>query len=279
MAEQDTPKTADAEVQPEPQPDALAESSADYDNYQPPEKQRSPIWRKVAIVGATLVVLTAVASGVYWFVIREKPASQPAKTSETSQGENAASQAASQITTKTKHYVSQNFRLEFDYPEDWSAGEDNAEQITLLSPDLKMTSTEGKPIIGQVEFSIRPSGAKVAGIDGGKATAVRDSLKIDYAKPTSAQRASTYVSLLRYGDTAESLDGVFITGDLGYQKDQNVLKADIDKVNPIINFDFYLCPDSGCVEVSGISGIGIATWDNTGISEPILDMLKSLVIN
>lgn len=262
-------------------PDKLAGSSADYANYQPPQKQRSPIWRKLAIVGAAIVVLFAIVGAVYWFVLREKTPIQTADTAQNSQSGSQLAQADSQITTKTKHYVSQNFRLEFDYPEDWFAGQDNAEQITLLSPDLKLKDTDNKDVVGQISLSIQSNGLKIPGVEGDGAVASRASTKINYVKPTSAQRDSTYISFLRFSESqsAQALDGVFITGDLGYQKDQNVLSADIEKVNPIIYLNFYLCPNTGCIEVSGVYGIGLATWDNPNISGPLTKMLESLVIN
>jgi hypothetical protein len=84
---------------------------------------------------------------------------------------------------------------------------------------------------------------------------------------------------LRYADNTEGLDAIYITGDLGYAKDQNVPEADIQKVDPIISIEFYLCPDSGCVEVSGVSGIGVETWEDESVSTPLTSMLESLVIN
>src|SRR3990167_8611147 len=270
----------------EPQPDPQIRSSADYANYQPPGKQRRPIWRKLAIAGGALILLVAVAGGVYWFVIREKPASQPAGTAETAQDGSQLASAASQITAKTKHYVSQNFRLEFDYPEDWTASEETSGSsetqptVVILSPDLKLKDTTGKDVVGQILFSIRTPNDKLQGLDAG-ATAVRNSEKITYAKPTQVQRDSTYISFLHYATSTEpnTLDAVYITGDLGYQKDQDVPKLDIEKVDPIISFEFYLCPNSGCEGVSGVSGISVSTWDNPSISGPLTNMLKSLTIN
>ena len=273
-------------VQPtETQTDDQSGSSADYANYQPPQKQRSPIWRKLAIAGGALILLVAVAGGVYWFIIREKSVSQPAGTTETAQDGIQLAPAADQITTKTKHYVSQNFRLEFDYPEDWTANEETSGSsetqptVVILSPDLKLKDTTGKDVVGQILFSIRTPNDKLQGLDAG-ATAVRNSEKITYAKPTQVQRDSTYISFLHYATSTEpnTLDAVYITGDLGYQKDQDVPKLDIEKVDPIISFEFYLCPNSGCVEISGVSGIGVSTWDNPNISGPLTKMLQSLTI-
>lgn len=259
--------------------EAAPSSTADYANYEPPDKRRNPIWRKLAIGLVALVVLLSLAGAAYWFIKNRQSTNEPASNADTVQNGNQLAQAASQITAKTKHYVSQNFRLEFDYPEDWTASDDNSEEISVLSPDIKLTSTEGQPVIGQIYFRVRANGQKLQGLEGGNATAVRASVKIAYTKPTQVQRDSTYISLLRYAGTMEGLDGVYITGDLGYQKDQAIPEIDIEKVNPIISIEFYRCPDSGCVEVSGINGIGVASWDDKNISGPLESMLKSLVIN
>jgi hypothetical protein len=276
------PPEQPAEPQPEPHPDTQAGSSADYANYQPPQKQRrlKPNWRKLGIVGAVVVVLFAIVGAVYWFVLREKPTSQPTGTNQTEQTGSQLAPAAEQVTTKTKHYVSQNFRLEFDYPEDWTASEDNTEAITVLSTDLKLRDASSKDVVGQVYFRIRSHTQKLDGLDAGNATAVRNSEKISYTKPTEVQRDSTYISFLRYSTSTEAntLDAMYITGDLGYQKDQDVPKLDIEKVDPVISFEFYLCPNSGCVEISGVTGIGISTWDNPNISGPLKSMLQSLTI-
>ena len=267
----------------EAQPDKQADSSADYADYQPPQKQRKlkVNWRKLGMVGGVFVILTVIAGGVYWFVIKKEPNTQTTDTNQTEQTGGQLAPAADQITTKTKHYVSQNFRLEFDYPEDWTASEDNAEAITVLSTDLKLKDAAGKDVVGQVYFRIRSHTQKLEGFDSGNATAVRNSEKISYTKPTEVQRDSTYISFLRYSTSTEAntLDAVYITGDLGYQKDQDVPKLDIEKVDPIISFELYLCPNSGCEEVSGVSGIGVSTWDNPSVSGPLTNMLKSLTIN
>ena len=252
-----------------------ARSTADYAEYQKPQKQRSPIWKKLGLSLLIIVLLAGLAAGGYWFFKNRKSSDKQAETSQTAK----TAAPAQTITTETKKYDSENFKLSFDYPGNWTASEDNSEEIKVLSPDLKLKGTEGNDVTGQILFRVRASGQKLPGLDSGNAVAVLDSEKIAYAQPTEVQRASTYISFLRYADNTEGLDAIYITGDLGYDKDQDVLEADIKKVDPIISIEFYLCPDSGCVEVSGVSGVGAETWEDESVSAPLTNMLESLVIN
>ncbi|MBI2007801.1 hypothetical protein HYS85_00990, partial [Candidatus Saccharibacteria bacterium] len=198
---------------------------------------------------------------------------------ESAQTAQNSTPAAAKITTETKKFESVNFKLSFDYPGNWTASEDNADEINVLSPDLKLKGVDGKDVTGQIYFRIRAKGQKLEGLDGGSATAILNSEKIAYTSPTQVQRASTYISFLRYAGGSEGLDAIYITGDLGYEKDQTVLKTDIEKVDPIISIEFYLCPNSGCVELSGVYGIGVETWTDENIADSLGNMLKSLVIN
>jgi hypothetical protein len=252
-----------------------ARSTADYAEYQKPKKQRNPKWKKLGIALLIIIILAGMTAGGYWLLNNRKSSD---KQSETSQTAKSAAPAQT-ITTETKHYDSESFKLSFDYPGNWTAGEDNAEEIKVLSPDLKLKGTDGSDVTGQILFRIRASGQKLPGLDSGNAIAILASEKIAYAQPTEVQRASTYISFLRYADNTDGLDAIYITGDLGYDKDQEVPEADIQKVDPIISIEFYLCPDSGCVEVSGVSGIGVETWQDETISTPLTNMLESLVIN
>lgn len=252
-----------------------ARSTADYAEYHKPGKQRSPKWRKFGLGLLILLIIAGLAAGGYWFAKNRNSSG----TGQTSQTAKNASPPPAAINTETKKYESDSFKLSFDYPGDWTASDDNPDEIKVLSPDLQLKGTDGKDVTGQILFRIRAKGQKLTGLDSGNAVAVLDSEKIAYANPTEVQRASTYISFLRYADNTEGLDAVYITGDLGYTKDQEIPEADIQNVEPIISIEFYLCPDSGCVEVSGVSGIGVETWQDDSISTPLTNMLESLVIN
>lgn len=255
-------------------------STADYADYEKPQKPRNPMWgklgRKVGIGLAVLVLVIALGGGGYWFIKIRGAEPKPASSPQSAQQPN---DAASQITTETKKFESANFKLSFDYPGNWTASEDNPEEISVLSRGIKMKDADGKDVTGQVYFRVRAKGQKLQGFDKGDATAVIASEKIAYTTPSQVQRASTYISFLRYADNSAGLDAIYITGDLGYEEGQTIPKADIEKVDPIISIEFYLCPNSGCMELSGVYGIGVETWSNEDIKLALENMLKSLTIN
>jgi hypothetical protein len=257
-------------------------STGDYADYQKPQKPRNPIWgklkpgRKLGIGLAILVLVAALAAGGYWFYKNRKSDNKPEQTAQTNQ---TSTEAAAGISGEIETFESTNFNLSFDYPADWTASEDSAEEISVLSPGLKLKGADGKDVTGQIYFRISAKGQPLQGFESGNAIAVLDSQKIAYANPTQAQRASTYISFLRYADNSQGLDAVYITGDLGYETDQDILKTDIEQVDPIVSIEFYLCPESGCEELSGVYGIGEQTWENENISVPLTNMLESLVIN
>lgn len=232
-------------------------------------------WRRLLLIFGVLVLLAGAGASVYWFFLRNK--SDTAKPSEASQQNTA--QPASKIATTSKHFVSQNFRLELDYPTDWTAPADNNQTLTFLSPDIQLKSSDGQTVNGQILLTIQAKNLKLPGLDGGNALAARDSKKIDYLRPSQVQRASTYISFLRYASSASGLDGVYITGDNGYQKDQAIPKVDIEKVDPIIYISFSKCPKKGCIEVGAALSIQAEMWDDPNFSGPLENMLKSLVIN
>jgi len=250
-----------------------ARSTAEYADYEKPQKQRNPIWKKLGIIVAVLILVAGLAAGGYFLYKNRKSTDKSAENEQTAQN---AAPAAETITTETKHYESVNFKLTFDYPGNWTASEDNPVLIDVLSPGIKLKDVDGKDVTGQIYLRIRSHDKPVLEAD---ATSLRDSEKIAYSTPSQSQRASTYISFLRYSGNTESLNAIYITGDLGYEKDQNIPEVDIQKVDPIISIDFYLCPNSGCEGVSGVYGISEEVWNDEDISVPLTNMLESFVIN
>ena len=272
------PKSPEVEAPPAEEQDyqEAAKSTADYADYEKPQKQRNPIWKKLSIGLAALVLIAALAAGGYWFYKNRKSTDKPSGDTQTTQ---PTAQAADTITTETKKYESANFKLSFDYPGNWFAGEDNAEEISVLSTDLKLKGVDGQDVVGQILLRIQAKGQKLSIGDPGSATAVLPSERITYANPTEVQRASTFITFVRYAQNTKGLDGIYITGDLGYEKDQQVPSSDVEKVDPVISIELYLCPNSGCVEVSGVYGISEEVWNDEDISVPLTNMLESFVIN
>lgn len=223
--------------------------------------------KKLLVYLAVLIILAAAAGAVYKFVIKSKPAA-PAKQAQTTQAK-----PAELIESTTKHYESPNFYLSLDYPANWAVSDNSGDKLTVSSPELKLKSAAGQKVDGQIVLTITQKGQNLASFVAGNAVAVLDSEKINYTKPTSTQRASTYLSFLQYAKTTASgaLDGIYVTGNLGYQRQQDVPKTDIAGVDPEIIVVFK----SGSQPLS----IASSSWNDVQLSAPIKKMLASLAIN
>jgi hypothetical protein len=271
------------EPQDEQDPNSVPpESTADYANYQKPEKPKlvkTPSvktpnlnFKKFLKIILILALIVGIAAAAYMVFFKAKPAKAPTKsTSSSSSSQSAANE--SDISTATKHYDSNNFNLGFDYPEDWKVSDvDGSGKLTVTSPTTQLKDTSGQSVSGQIVMVIRDKTQKLTEFDKGSATAVKDSEKIAYTKPSQTQRASTYISFLSYASSTSSggFNGIYITGDNGYQKDQTVPMADINKVDPVINITF--------LKDGTPMSIAISSWNDTNFSDPLKAMLQSLSI-
>jgi hypothetical protein len=260
--------------------EAAGHSTADYANYEPPKKERNPTWRKVLIVLTAVVILAGLATGAYFFIKNRDSGKAEKEPTASTQTEETAPPATSQISTTTKNYSSANFNLSFDYPDDWKVT-DSGGVLTVKSPATSLKDAGGQQTNGQIVMTIRAKDQKLTEFDEGAAMASRQSVKIDYTKPTQSQRGSTYESFLAYfgSDSGTVLDGVYITGDSGYTKGQSIPKDDVLKVEPVISITFFACTSGQCTEKTTPIGIAASSWDDKSFSGPLEAMLKSLSIN
>jgi hypothetical protein len=264
---------------------AMNDTEGEYDDYerhaQAYKKTNKHIVRKMLITAGAVLLLGAIAFGVYALFLKDdgKKATDDNSHNQNNSQSSQTSQT-DEITTKTEHYVSNGFLLEFDHPEDWTVTETTGSgQLSAQSPALQFESASGETITGQIVFKIRDKQQPLPEFDNGNAAAVRESEKIAYLKPSSAQRGSTYLSFLRYANSGDGLDGVYITGDYGYQKDQAIPKADFTPVDPIISLTFVQCADNSCGGEGTAAAISEETWQNAGFNKPLKAIFQSLTIN
>jgi len=244
----------------------------------PQPKKPKRKWPKVLTwTLLALVLLGGIGGGVYWQFFRNKPAT----TTQTPTTEsNTQAPTNNKIATATKHHDSTNFSLSFDYPEDWTVTDEDGDMLTVTSPTLQLKDATGESVNGQIVLTITQKGQKLQAFEEGNATAVRKSEKIAYTKPTPAQRANTYLSFLRYATTAstDTLDGIYITGDYGYQVDQAIPKVDAAKLDPLVTVTFKKCSNNTCDTAEPL-GVASSSWDDAAFATPIKKMLKSLTFN
>ena len=262
-----------------------ATSEDDYDDYVGQTTPRSPsrhVIRTILRICLVLVLVVVIGFGAYWFFIKKDSKAGTNKNSGNTSQQPQQTNAEDIITAETEHYASTGFMLEFDYPADWKVTETTGDgKLTVRSPSLQLEGADGRPVTGQVMLTIRNKQQALPEFDKGNAVAVRESEKIAYTKPSSVQRGSTYLSFLNYASsTAEdSLDGLYITGDIGYQKDQAIPKADFTPVDPVINVAFVKCTDSSCDGEGTATGISTSMWEKGSFAKPIKAMLQSLTIS
>ena len=255
--------------------EAASHSTADYAKFMPQLKPQKKWPRVVGWVLLALIALAVLGAGGYWLANR-KPAVKPAESQQ-----HTNSQSSSKITSSTKPYTSNNLNLSFNYPENWTVADSGSGKLTVTSPVMQLTDASGQSQTGEIILTIQnESSADFSAFKQGNAVAVLNSQKITYAKPTSTQRADTYISFLQYASTAGggALDGVYITGNAGYQKGQAIPEVDITKVDPVVTVTFAKCANTGCSGSTMPLSISSSMWSNASFSAPIGDMLKSLAI-
>jgi hypothetical protein len=224
-----------------------------------------------------IVVLTAGAGFAGWyFLLREKTPATGAKSTDSNTSQQATSSSATD--TATKHYESPNFHLELDYPQDWIVT-DSTTKLSIVSPATQLKAATGTKQNGQMTLTIQNKQVSTPAFKAGNALAVHASEKIAYAKPSPTQRANSYLSFLGYADsTAKGLDGVYVTGDNGYQVGQAIPQVDIAKADPLITVTFTACSDSKCAAAGKPMTLAAEVWDDATFAKPIKAMLQSLIV-
>jgi hypothetical protein len=231
-------------------------------------------------IGFTLVAvcLLLVAAGVYWFALKPKPS----KTPVANPAANSVSKQSATAETKleTEHHESPNFNLGFDFPKGWKVSDiSGSGKLTATSTVVKLKDHSGI-YNGQIVMTIRDKSQKLTEFEKGNATSIIGSEKITYKKPSETQRGSTYISFLNYASSEEpQIDGIYITGDAGYEKQQSIPSTDITKIDPLINVTFLKCSDNSCSGTPTASGVSAEEWEiNKDFSKPIKTILQSLNI-
>lgn len=232
-------------------------------------------WLKALI---TVVVIAALAGAVFWFMDKKAGDAQNQKQSTAQQAQ--PQEDTSQEPAAPKHYDSAAFNLGFDHPENWKVTE-GAGKLMVASPATKLRTASGT-VDAQVIFMVQSKQASLPGFSKGNGIATRTSEKIAYAKPTPNQRAQTHLTFVsNAGAATVGIDNVFVTGDLGYQKDQTVPQADIIQGDPLVSIFFARCQNDACATDPTTTRVTIAdsAWnDNSAVIKAVKAVLTSLSI-
>ncbi len=229
-----------------------------------------------------LIVLltTAGATAGWYFWLRNVPKTMPGTAEKAQQTVPAPAPKPAEVAEPVETHTSAAFQLQFDYPKTWKVVEAADNKITATSPATKLKTAAGSTQNGQIVMTIRFKQASLPEFKDGNARAVLESEKIAYAKPSQSQRASTYISFLKYAaTTAKGVDGVYVTGDNGYQKDQDIPLTDIAKADPLITITFFSCADATCSPATRPPvALAPGAWQDAAFSKPLKDILQSIVV-
>lgn len=235
--------------------------------------KRKRMWLRVVLIVLAVLVL----AGAGYFIW--KGWNKPARTTSTPHVVSTNNQAPTAQTVKTKLYSSTNFNLGFDYPETWNVADDGSGKLTATSPVQQLKDAGGKTVNGRVVLTIQNNQTALPDFKAGNAVAAITSEKLSYAKPTQDQRAQTYISFLNYaGSKGNGLDGIYITGDNGYQVGQAIPQADVVKTDPLITVTFTQCADTACSSGGTALTVAPSMWNDSGFNTLIKTTLASLAI-
>lgn len=262
----------DLQVPPE---DEENSSVAEYVSHITPvqkQKQRRRNRKRLLIALLVLLIVGAVAG---YFLTKKPSSNEQTPSNQSAQPE--ATEPEEELVTTTEHYTSSAFRLSLDYPSNWSVND--KEGLTFVSPKLKLANAEGQEGDSLVVIMVRSKGSRVNEIEGDTITALKASEKIAYTTPSANQRAETYLTFASHL-SPKGLDGIYITGDNGYEKDAFVPKSDLMLSDPMINVSFYACQDTKCdLKTAQPTGVQLDQWKTNKYLNQVLDILKSITVS
>ncbi len=248
-------------------------------NYQPKAKLKKSKWWVWLIV--ILIVLGALSAWAYssYKGIKVKPSHHVAKLQPLSASSSTPAPAATPSTPAfpTSSYSSTNYKASFSYPSSWTVVDSGSAPLNIISPTMNIVGANGQTVSGQIEFTVAKQGSIPPAFTS-TSVAVLTSQKIAFNKPAPTQAADTYISFVQYPSTTVrgGLDGIYVTGNYGYQKYQNIPSSNIATIDPFVDITFFSCANSSC-PVASRQPLTIASsdWSDTSFSTPILYILKS----
>lgn len=251
-----------------------------YINSQKPtrtEKRRPLIW---LVIGSIVVILIIIGSLIYFHV--SKTHSKNHKSQSNHQrviSKSPRNQQAPKISTPTTSYTSGVFNLSVKYPTNWTVIAQGNSSLSIYSPPMSLTEDTGKNVKGKIDFSIFNQG-QIPAAFGSYSVAVLDSQDISFQTPTTNQAAQTYISFVQYPATnvKGGLDAIYVTGNNGFVKDQDITTAQVNQVSPLIIVSFEACQNSSCTSTSPLT-IASTMWSDNNFSSPIINIIESLTFS
>jgi cytoskeletal protein RodZ len=235
--------------------------------------------QRLVTILLSVVLLVIVGAFAYWLFTGKKSPTHAGKAASTQQAVRSATssnEAAPSVATKS--YTSSDFNLSLNYPDTWNLVDNGNGPMTITSPAVQLTSAAGRPVTGEITMTIQQQGQLPASFSAGTALAVLNSQMITYKQPTASQTSQAYLSFVQYSSTTTKggLDGIYLTGNDGYQKDQVIPASDVAGVNPLVTVTFTACGNATCTANLNPLTIASTSWSKSAFETPIMAMLSSL---
>jgi hypothetical protein len=210
---------------------------------------------------------------LYGHYTKDKTTKTTKATTITHKSETSTKQNAPNIPLT--NYSSSIFNFTVNYPTSWAVTSEGSYQ-TIISPEMSLTADSGMSVKGRITVNFYNQG-QIPAAFGTTSVAVLNSKDVTFTNATSAQAAQTYLSFVQYPATTVigGLDGIYVTGNIGYVKDQNIPSSDINQVSPLIFINFQQCQNQTCSTSTNLT-ISSKMWSNLSFQTPILDIVKSL---
>jgi hypothetical protein len=260
------------------QPDDVYEEAStsmkDYvQNVEPLQKQKKQRRKRRLLILLAVIIVAAGGIG-YWFMNKPSETKQPASTQ---QKQPVEEESDKEVVETTENHVSQNFRLVFDYPSNWEVDESDPKQLLVSSPTTKFSQSGSESkITAKVVVTVRAKNSQLPEFTENSA-ALRESEKMAYAQPSGQQRGQTYLTFVSHSG---GLEGVYVTGDNGYEKDGFVPRSDVMQADPVISVRFIECPNKSCDPKAGkYIGVDEKEWETNKYLQQAKKLLESLVIS
>lgn len=242
----------------------------------PKKKKGGKRWVWVLVV----LLLAAAGAGAYlYFGSKKASAPEPMSTTATqSTTQKTEEEPAATVTVKTKHVDSSNFSMGLDYPENWQF-KDTETLLSVTSPQMTFQTFDGKEAKGYVRLTVQPKQTSLPDFAKGAGTAVMESSKLTYKKPTQNQRAQTYLTFVGYATGNGGLEALYVTGNNGYQIRQDVLQAEVLQTDPLVTVKFLSCTTQECTGTTTPLSVKNSVWVKTPVSETVTNLIQSFSFN
>lgn len=185
------------QTEPDEQPNEMNESepsSAPVPAHQLTRRERRHRQKMVLLIVGGVVAALLLAAAAYWFFLRGDDNKRSAQTNtgqQTGQEETPAPVAADPTPVA---YKSTKLNIELTHRKDWTLKEADDGELTITSPQISYTRSDGQATTGVFTVKIRKGVPEPMQATIEKAVAPRKSEVIAYTSPTKEQRQYTNLS-------------------------------------------------------------------------------------